>query len=538
MFPITLPTSPETVAFLQAETDEESEYQQDIQQARDYDDGRQSVALTDRLRQFLGGSTATTTEDWKRLRLNICRIILAAVVDRLIVANFDTDEVPQAQATIDDQGQPTTKLIKRAASWAWLTWQRNRMDAKQRRVHESALRDSESFVIVDWDNEAKRARFTPHLRFVDVSTTAHADVGEGCRAFYRNDDPDQDLLFVTKRWTEITHTEGGTRITKQRLTVYLPGEIRKYIGFPGAWRHMWDGSVTARQGGGWEARVDGTLISLETFTTQDAAWAYVAHRIERNDLPWPILWADKKGMPLGIPVAHFRSSAGMEAKEAWPIQNAINKAFVDLMTESDMAAFRILIAFGWKPVDSAGNPITFAPGQIIGTEKAGATAQVVPGGDLSQFLNLIESLVLWAAQVTDTPVSRFITTKQVSSEGSQKEQGGALLTKTRNRQGELGNGWEHAMFIALRLENTFGQGGLDEAAFLQTQWEPLEARDESAELDMALKRQSLGMPVSLIAQALGLSPEQVALWVEDAAQKSAQAAQQFSQQAAQQPPMN
>lgn len=489
MFPITLPTSPETVAFLQAETDEESEYQQDIQQARDYDDGRQFVALTERLREFLGGDTANDAEDFKRLRLNVCRIILAAPVDRLMVSGFDTDEVPQAQPAVDDRGQPTTKLIKRVASWAWLTWQRNRMDAKQRRVHESALRDSEAFVIVDWDNGAKRARFTPHLRFVDVSTAAHADVGEGCRAFYRNDDPDQDLLFVTKRWTEVLTLPTGVRQTRQRLTVYLPGEIRKYSGFPGAWR-----------------------------PTQDA-----------DTEPWPIPWLDKKLQPLGIPVAHFRSSAGMEAKEAWPIQNAINKAFVDLMTESDMAAFRILIAFGWKPVDSAGNPITFAPGQIIGTEKEKASAQVVPGGDLSQFMNLIESLMLWAAQVTDTPIARFITTKQVSSEGSQKEQGGTLLTKTRNRQGEMGNGWEHALFIAMRLENTFGQGGLDETAFLQTQWEPLEARDEAAELDRAMKRKNLGMPIPIIARELGMTPEDVTLWVADAEQKAEQAAQQVQQ---------
>ncbi len=129
MFPITLPTSPETLAFLQAETDEESAYMLDVQQARDYNDGVQFVALTERLREFLGGDTANDSEDWKRLRLNVCRIILAAVVDRLIVASFDTDEQPQAQPAIDAQGQPTTKLIKKGAAWAWLTWQRNRMDA-------------------------------------------------------------------------------------------------------------------------------------------------------------------------------------------------------------------------------------------------------------------------------------------------------------------------------------------------------------------------------------------------------------------------
>jgi len=37
MFPILTPTSPETIAFLRAETNEEASYQLEIAQARDYD---------------------------------------------------------------------------------------------------------------------------------------------------------------------------------------------------------------------------------------------------------------------------------------------------------------------------------------------------------------------------------------------------------------------------------------------------------------------------------------------------------------------
>jgi hypothetical protein len=211
----------------------------------------------------------------------------------------------------------------------------------------------------------------------------------------------------------------------------------------------------------------------------------------------------------------------MEAREAWPIQNAINKALVDLMQESDVAAFRIFLAFGWEPVDSDGNPLEIKPGTWLGSSSDKARGEVIPGGDLSQFMNLIESLMLWAAQVTDTPTSRFITTKQVSSEGAQKEQGSSLLTKTRNRQGELGNGWEYAMYMAMRLENTYGKGGLDETAFLQTQWEPLEARDTKAELEQAEIMKGLGMPIPLIGKAINLTQEEIALWEEEAERRAA-----------------
>ena len=462
MFPPLTIANPETIAYMNALTDDESDYQADILQARAYDAGQQFVALTERLRTFLGGNAADESADWKRLRLNICRIVLTAVVDKLIISGFDSDE----QARVDG-------TIKPVAAWAWRVWQLNRMDAKQRRVHETALRDSEAFVIVDWDSTKRRPRFTPHQRYVDGNIGGDAD---GCRAYYRNDDADQDLLFVTKRWTEVYY-DLGRRMTRRRLTVYYPDRIEKYTGVQGAERPT----------------------------------------VDADSEPWPIPWLDRVGQPLGIPVAHFRSSAGMEAREAWPLQNAINKTFVDLMAESDMAAFRILLAFGWEPVDSDGNALTIEPGTWLGSPNKDARAQEISASDLSQFLNVIDSLLFKVATVTDTPIARFIATKAVAAEGTQKEQSAPLINKTRNRAGELGNAWEDVLSIARRLENTFGAGGLDEAPQLVALWSPFEARDEKGELEQAKLRKDLGMPIRLIAEGLGLTQDQLALWEQEAA---------------------
>src|SRR5690349_8386439 len=191
MFPrIDTISDPVAASLLMAQTTDDDEYEFDILQSRDYDAGRKFVALTDRLRMVLGGDATDASADWKRLRLNICHITLSAVVDKLIVSDFSSDEPGDA---------------KPVAAYASRLWQLNRMDAKQRTVHEEALRDGESFVIVDWDSTKARPRFTPHERYVDQSagTLTLANVGDGCRAYYRNDDPDQDLLFVTKRWTEV-----------------------------------------------------------------------------------------------------------------------------------------------------------------------------------------------------------------------------------------------------------------------------------------------------------------------------------------------
>lgn len=450
---LALPPSPELFAHLAAVADDEATYQADILTARQMDAGQQPVVLTERLRTMLGGDATDTSADYLLLRLNICRTVTAAVVERLLVAGFGTDEPAGAQPV---------------AAWAWEVWQRNRMDAKQRAVHHLALRDGEAFVLVDWDTPHARPRFTPHQRYIDGSVGGD---GEGCRAFYRNDDPDQDLLFVTKQWTEVSYAR-GSRTTRRRLTVYHPDRIEKYVGFPGAWQRIVDSDAEE----------------------------------------WPIPWTTNDGRPLGIPVAHVRSSSGPEAREAWPLQNAINKLLVDFMAESDFSAFRIMLAFGWEPVDEDGVALAIAPGTWLGSPNPDASAQAIPGSDLAQFLNGIDSMVYKVATVTDTPISRFVVSRQVAAEGTQKQQETALLQKLRNRQGELGNAWEDALHIARALENTFGRGGLNEGALLQTQWMPLEARDETAELERAKLRKDLGMPVALVADGLGLTAEQIALW--------------------------
>lgn len=480
MLPPLTVANPETIAYLRALVDDETDYQADMQQARQYDAGQQFVALTDRLRTFLGGNASDSAADWKRLRLNICRIVLSAVVDKLIVHGFDSDE--PARTVVAPDGTPQT--VKPVAAWAWRLWQLNRMDAKQRRVHKMTLRDSEAFVLVDWDLTTGRPRFTPHQRYIDASVGGDSD---GCRAFYRNDDPDQDLLFVSKRWTEVIYA-AGRRQTRRRLTVYYPDRIEKYAG----------------------------VIGAEKPT------------VDADNEPWPIPWRHADGTPMGIPAIHFRSSAGMEACDAWPIQNAINKAFVDLMAESDMAAFRILLAFGWTPVDKNGNPLAIEPGTWLGSEKPDATVQEIAGADLSQFMNVIEGFMFWAATVTDTPASRFITTKAIAAEGTQKEQGAPLLNKARNRAGELGDAWENVLSIARRLQNTFGTGpALDETPQLSAVWAPLEVRDKKAELEQAVIRKALGMPIRLVAKGLDLTQDEISAWVAEVELRASVAAAAF-----------
>jgi hypothetical protein len=490
MLPIlsTVP-NPETIAHLAALTAEEADYQADIQQAREYYDGQQFVHLTERLRQFLGGDTSNTTEDYKRLRLNVYRTVIRAVLERLIVQAFTTDEQGSEEPVLDEAGNPVppkpdgtpvTQVAKPVQQWAWRVWQRNRMDARQSRIYEATLRDGEAFVIVDWDDINKLPRFTPHPRYIDAQAAGGDSFG--CKAFYQNDDPDQQLLYVTKRWTEVLFDNAGNRSTRQRLTIYYPDRIEKYAGSTAAWQEIRDPSDTA----------------------------------------WPIPWVDGTGQPLGIPVVHFRSTAGMEAHEAIGAQNAINKLIVDLLQASDMTAFRILIALGWQPVDANGDPLTIEPGRWIGTTNPNGKTDVVDGADLSNIIEVVNQWIYWLAMVTDTPVSRFITTAQVAAEGTLKQQEGPLVNKIRARSTEIGNALEDMLSIARRLHNTFGgTPALDETVIFDTQWAPFETRDEKAELESAdIKINKLNIPAKVVWGELGYSDDKIATWEAEAQRKA------------------
>jgi hypothetical protein len=468
--------SPETVAHLNALVGGERSYlasliaeedtaQKRIQRARDYYDGDQFVVLTDRLREFLGDDT--TLDDSALLSLDIIAPVIRAVTEKLNVRGFDSDEEEDAAG------------MKPFAHWAAQTWQRNRMDVRQDDIHTAAIRDGEAFVIVDWDVGAQIPRFTVHKRYVD---SAFGGDGDGCKMVYRNGDPEQTRLFAVKRWTE-TYYDGGIARQRYRMTVYYPDSVEK-----------WASPLSA---------IGTTFAGWEPFTDSD-------------DEPWPIPWVDGRGNPLGIAVIPFRNHGDdQEARKAIPIQNAINKAFVDLMTESDFSAFRLMIAFGWAPVDSAGNPLVVAPGRWQGTPNKDASAMAVPGVPLDNYLNLIDSLKLYAAQVTDTPIARFITTKQISSEGTQKQGESPLTTKVEKRQTRLGNAYEDAMYLGARLHNAFARGlpALPLDVLLSAEWEPAVSRDETAELERAaIKIEKLKIPPAAVWAELGYSQLEIAQW--------------------------
>jgi hypothetical protein len=438
------------LAYLQWLLGEEKTQQENILRAREYYEGDQDVRLTDRQRQYLG------FEKGGKFCLNYCGDVVDSVIERLQIKSFAAPE-------------------QAVSEWITQTWAGNRMDAGQRSVHAGAVLDGEHFVIVDWDATTKRIRFYPHPRYTDPSVEG---TGFGCKAHYPDGDASQEMEFASKRWTETTMDESRQRKTLQRMTLYYPDRIEKYV--------MGNGGKWAQFGEDGQA--------------------------------WPVRWVDVAGQPLGIPVIHFRNPAlRSELWNAFYVQDAINKTALDLLAAGDTAGFRILFAHGWIPTidgkeaaSDGKNLLKIAPGQIIGSSAADAALDTIEPTDLAKLEGVLDGWIMRLAQVTGTPVSRFQMTKQVAAEGTLKQQESKLIAKVEDRQVTFGNAWEDCLGVARRMANTFGAAGLDEEAQIESQWNPAAVRDETAELErIVLKREKLQVPLFQVWQEAGYSQEQI-----------------------------
>ena len=434
------------LAYMGWQASEEITRQENIILARDYFSGNQYVKLTQRLKEFLG------FKEGGRFCINYCRPVVQAVAERLRVAGFAGGD-------------------KKLADWAWQVWQDNRMDALQMIVHQNALRDGEAFVFVDWDAERGQVLLLPHERYTDP---LYGGTGSGCKAFFEGGDPTLPMEYATKRWVETVKLDNGRQETRQRMTVYYPDRIKKYV-----------------------RATKGNLVG----------WA--EYREEGQE--WPLPWLDRAGRPLGIPVIPFLNpDRNSELGDAIPPQDAINKTAVDLLAAADATALPIRLTYGFylttdgkEPEDDGGNYVEIAPGAFLFVPE-GKKIEELEIPDLTPLLESLDNWVVRLGQVTDTPLSRFQLTRQVKSEETLKQEEAPLLAKVAARQTVFGNAWEDALRIGAKIANVGRNAGLNEDALLSTQWKPAAPRDELKFLEqLKIKAEVLGVPREWLWQEAG-----------------------------------
>lgn len=440
------------LAYLEALSESETKLTRQIISARRYHAGQQNVLLTDRLKQFVG-------EDFGgfEFRLNIVRTVIQTVTEKLGIIGFDSDD-PEA--------------IK----WAAGLWEQNKLDALQNDIFECTLRDGAHYVIIDWPEDKEYPRWLPQMQYTAVE--AGGD-GNGCTIKYPQGDPNLDPTVGLKYWTE--SIDGRET---QRKTAYYPDRIEKW----------------ARTGGGgdWKPYQD------------------------PEDTSWPIPWVDLNGEPLGIAIVPFYNKSLMpEAADAIPLQDAANKVVVDLLATEDQTAYRVLVALGFIPTtdgldlkSDGSNALEIQPGTVIGTTKSKTEAdfRAIEPASLAPITDTVQQLVLWIALVTDTPVSRFITTKLIASDETLKQQEEPLIAKIENRQKLFGDSIKQCLNMSMKLAQTFGMGEytFSETAVVRPIWKSAQSLMERLE-ELTLKK-NLGVPLPQLWTELGYSQDKVHEW--------------------------
>lgn len=338
-----------------------------------------------------------------------------------------------------------------------------RVSSVQNGVHTGAVRDGDAYGFVEWDGVRKAPRMIPHL--------AYDGTRDGVHVHY---DSETALPMVfSKRWTVEGKSDLG--VGARRLNLYYPDRVERY------WSHASTGEY------GWQPWSGKGLPTVTRYTT-------------------------------GFPIIHFTNRArgfryGLsELEPGIPMQDAVNKAVVDLLAAADASGFRIMVAIGFDPTG-----LILAPGSWVADpdhtpDEASATA--IPGEALRPHIETVDSFVQRVGQVTDTPLSYFQQSGQMASEGTHRQHETRMIAKARSASVELGEQWEELMRACIRLSNQYGGTSYDEEAEITTLWADFDIRD--LETKMLLRAQAFkalvdadaGVGVEGAALAVGFPADQ------------------------------
>jgi hypothetical protein len=387
---------------------------------------------------------------------NWMQIVVDAVEERLNVEGF---RIPGPKV---DPSAPTNEPIQELStgdSQAWDFWQANQMDAGSQLVHTDALVDSEAYVLVG-----------PGDTYPEIT-------GESAQQMVCESAPGSrtQRLAALKKWRD----DDGYAYA----TLYLPTEVYKFIS-------------------------KGKLRSNQVKIT------WIPRELPNE--PWPL------PNPIGeVPVVSFSNRPRLvgppqsEIAQLIPLQNAINKLFLDMMVASEYAGFAQRWATGIEvPTDpETGQPrfdvMKMAMDRFLYTESDTAKFGTLQASDLGNYTNAIAMAIQHLASRSATPAHYFMAHMGNFPSGEAlKAAETGLVSKVRNRMRHFGESWEEVMRLAFLAADDKSKAELTRAS--ETIWGDPETRTESQHIDAVVKLSALGVPSEILWEKSGwFSPQDI-----------------------------
>lgn len=396
--------------------------------ARNYYKGFQRLAFnTDKFNNAFG-------KMFKAFADNVCPTIVETLKDRLKLDGF-TIEDKQIQADIDE------------------LWRRNRMRVRTGEVHLDTVIEGDGYLIV-WPDAQGNPIFYPNR--------ANAVVIE-----YDDEQPGW-IVRAAKTWQE-------KNTGKQRLTLYYPDRIEKYI---------------------TQQKVEGGLPdNANPFIQFDGAEA------------WPLPNPYNK-----VPVFHFGNRAGIgtlgmsELSEVIPLQDALNKTIGDMLVNSEFYGIPQRWATGIEntgDVAEMKQRYSLSAGGIWGTDKSDVKFGSFAVGDPDKYILVIENFRKEIARVARTPLHYFDLGTRVPSGEALKTAEAPLLAKVQDRQETWGPVWSDCMRFALQI---MGKGDYEP----EPKWADTSPRSDKEQADIGdIKVNKLGIPEETVWSEMGYSQKKI-----------------------------
>lgn len=378
---------------------------------RQYEAGDHDSNITDQMRKMLriDESAAFGLGEFND---NYMQLIIEKMASRVRISSISTD---------DEGGN----------EWLQAMLSRNRLKAIQARSTRAAIRDGDSFIVVDpislqWSVEPA---FDGETGMVAISNTLTNKIIWACKVWVQANDTgtEQAIAMVFQR-ERISYWIGnaGADIVYPHMVISPPGEQAVQL-------------------------EKGTLVNTQTWPGEDIPIVHLSNNLDV-----------KTG---------FGES---ELRPVIPLQNVLNRLIHSMTMASEFAAFNVRYAIGVK-IDSAkivpgaalsftlkdedGNPITSLTDKQIEYLKSIKVGEF-SGTDISQYTSQLEALVKEISQTSQTPIYGITATGNLSGEALRQLEIG-LIGKVRRFQHENDDAIKQLIALTAQIQRNFRRIGVD-----------------------------------------------------------------------------
>lgn len=432
---------------------------------REYYDGYHRMLLTKEMKAMLN----ITDERLQRYNANYCELIIGTMADRLTVEKIEATApkmemppplpltpLPRGGTILTPETMPPLTSDKKvsdpAKEWVDDLLDDNRFDALQIAVREAVLRDGETFIMSEYDDDDGCIKLC-HEPAYDSETGVVVIYERGSST---------EIACAIKIWYDVPKTENliemNTRKdgTYMRANIYFPDHTEKY--------HSSDGTDLS------------PLID-------DMTQSHIDSTVRDGKVP-------------GVPIVRFHNKNGVsELVNVIPLQDSLNSLLVDLVMSAQLTAFSVFFAVG---VDV---PQGVTPGMVIRKNIVDANgAQIMPssmeeadmfarilsasrleriqGGDLTQIIGSIDKIINQISVISSTPLPGSMGGDSSSGEAL-KQRDTRLLGKLTRAQVQLGNSWEDVVMLAALQTSLFSPRLAPQIDKLNTIWKSAEIRNNA-----------------------------------------------------------